>query len=261
MTLAIIVQARFGSTRLPGKILNPLGEKSALARVLDRCARIPGADTVICAIPDTAADDAIAQEAARHGYAVSRGSESDVLSRYAKAARDCGADLVMRITSDCPFIDPLVCGRTIDLLRDAHADYACNSMPALFPHGLDCEVFPAVLLYRADRLATLAADREHVTPWLREHPHLHKACLLGPGQGLERLRWTLDYPEDLAFFQAVYEAAGEAAAMMSAAELAALCLRRPDLVEINASRLNEARLSDPERADIISAPTRLQLAA
>jgi spore coat polysaccharide biosynthesis protein SpsF len=261
MTLAIIVQARFGSTRLPGKILNPLGSKSALVRVLDRCARIPGADHVICAIPDTEADNAIALEAARAGYAVTRGSESDVLSRYAGAARECGADYIMRVTSDCPFIDPQICGRLVDLLHATHADYASNNMPALFPHGLECEVFPSVLLYRADRLASDAGDREHVTPWLRQNPHLHRACLVGPGQGLERLRWTLDYAEDLQFFQAVYDELGEAAATASAADLAALCLRRPDLVAINAARIDQARLDHPEQSEVLSAPTGLSIAA
>ncbi|WP_339748825.1 glycosyltransferase family protein [uncultured Maricaulis sp.] len=261
MTLAIIVQARFGSTRLPGKILNPLGSKTALARVLDRCARIAGADHVIAAIPDTHADDVVADAARAAGYAVSRGSESDVLSRYAKAARDCGAEYIMRVTSDCPFIDPQICDRVVDLLHATHADYACNSMPAQFPHGLDCEVFPAVLLYRADRLANEPGDREHVTPWLRQHPHLHHACLVGPGQGLERLRWTLDYAEDLAFFQAVYAELGEAAATASAAQLAALCLRRPDLVAINAGRLDLGRLGDSQWAEVVSAPTALRDAA
>jgi spore coat polysaccharide biosynthesis protein SpsF len=261
MTLAIIVQARFGSTRLPGKILNPLGAKTVLARVLDRCARIDAADMVVCAIPDSEANDAVARAAEMAGYPVSRGSENDVLSRYAKAARDCGAEYIMRVTSDCPAIDPDVCGRVIGLMRDTRADFASNDMPALFPHGLDCEIFPAVLLRQADRLAKTRAEREHVTPWLREHPHLRRACLVGPGQGLERLRWTLDYAEDMAFFEAVYAELGEAAATASAAQLAALCLRRPDLVAINAGRLDLHRLEDRERAEIVSAPFAWQAAA
>lgn len=261
MTLAIIVQARFGSTRLPGKILSPLGEKSALLRVLDRCARIPGADMVVCAVPDTAADDAVAAEAEAGGYAVSRGSESDVLSRYAKAARDSGADYVMRVTSDCPFIDPEICGQVIDLMHQTRADYACNDMPALFPHGLDCEVMPSILLHEADRIASGKGEREHVTTWLRQHAHLQKASLRGPGQGLEKLRWTLDYAEDLAFFEAVYAELGEKAATASAAELVALCLRRPDLTAINAERHNQARLADDERAEIQSAPQYFAVAA
>jgi len=261
MTLAVIVQARHGSTRLPGKILNPLGRKTALIRVLERCERIPGVDKVICAIPDTKADDAVADNAIKAGFDVSRGSEQDVLSRYAKAARDFDISHVMRVTSDCPFLDPEICGQVIDLLRESKADYATNTMPALFPHGLDCEVFPAVLLHEADRLSSSALEREHVTPWLRQHPHLQRANLRGAGQGLERLRWTLDYAEDLAFCEAVFGAMGEAAATVSAGELAALCLRRPDLVSINACRLDETRLTDAEAAEIATAPVSLLNAA
>lgn len=261
MTLAVIVQARHGSTRLPGKILSPLGSKTALIRVLERCERIPGVDEVICAIPDTKADNVVAKIASKAGYDVSRGSEHDVLSRYAKAARDFDVNHVMRVTSDCPFIDPVICGQVIDLLRETNSDYATNTMPAFFPHGLDCEVFPAVLLHEADRLSSSAAEREHVTPWMRQHPHLQRANLRGAGQGLERLRWTLDYAEDLAFCEAVFEVLGEAAATISAAELAALCLRRPDLVAINASRLDQSRLEDCEAAEIATAPVSLLNAA
>ena len=261
MTLAVIVQARFGSTRLPGKILNPLGSKSALIRVLDRCEQISGVDKVICAIPDTDADDAIAEEAMRNGFLVTRGSESDVLSRYAKAARDHGVDHVMRVTSDCPFIDPVICGEVIRLLKKSHSDYATNNMPPLFPHGLDCEVFPSVLLFQADRLASEPYEREHVSPWIRQHAHLQHANLRGPGQGFERLRWTLDYAEDLSFFEAVYDALGEAAASISASELAALCLRRPDLVAINAFRIDAGRLADTTHAEVATAPFSFSLAA
>jgi spore coat polysaccharide biosynthesis protein SpsF len=261
MTLAVIVQARHGSTRLPGKILNPLGRKTALIRVLERCERIPGVDNVICAIPDTETDDAVAKIADQAGYDVSRGSEHDVLSRYAKAARDYDISHVMRVTSDCPFLDPGICGQVIDLMRETKSDYATNTMPALFPHGLDCEVFPAVLLHEADRLSSSQAEREHVTPWLRQHPHLQRANLRGAGQGLERFRWTLDYAEDLEFCQAVFDALGEGAATVTAAELAALCLRRPDLVAINSNRLDESRLTDVEAAEIATAPVSLLAAA
>jgi spore coat polysaccharide biosynthesis protein SpsF len=261
MTLAVIVQARHSSTRLPGKILNPLGNKTALIRVLDRCAQIPHVDKVICAVPDAASDDMIAAEAVHHGYLVSRGSETDVLQRYARAARDHDVDHVMRVTSDCPFIDPQICGQVIDLLGDTHSDYATNNMPATFPHGLDCEIFPSILLHEADRKASHAHEREHVTPWLRTHAHLRKANLRGPGQGLERLRWTLDYAEDLLFFETVFEVLGEAAATVSATDLAALCLRRPDLVAINEMRIDESRLTDRQQAEIATAPHPLNKAA
>jgi spore coat polysaccharide biosynthesis protein SpsF len=237
MTLLVIVQARTGSTRLPAKVLQPLGGRTVLARVLDRCAQIPGIDDIVCAIPDTEADDRLEQEIRRLEHKVSRGPETDVLARYAKAARDHDADYVMRVTSDCPFLDPEVCGQVIDLFHGSRADYASNTMPARFPHGLDCEIFPALLLDEADRIASTPHDREHVTPWIRNHAFLNTVNLRGPGNGIEHLRWTLDYPEDLAFCRAIFDELGESAGTISSANLAALCLRRPDLVALNAEHV------------------------
>ncbi len=242
MVFAVVVQARLGSTRLPGKVLEPLGGRSALARCLERCARIRGVDEVVCAIPDGSRNDPVEDEAKRAGARVVRGPEQDVLARYALAAKQSRADLVMRVTSDCPVIDPAVCARVRDLMVSARADYACNNMPPRYPHGLDCDVFPAERLYEAEWLAKAAFDREHVTPWLRREPGLVRAAMEGPGQGVERLRWTLDHPEDLAFFQALFQHMGDAAATASWTELAAFCLRRPDVTSLNAMHVDEARL-------------------
>lgn len=243
MSFAVIVQARMRSTRLPGKVLADLGGRSALARCLDRCAAIPGVDAVVCAVPEGPADDPVAEEALAVGARVSRGSETDVLARYAQAAREVGASLVMRVTADCPFIDPALCGQVRDLLLASGAGYACNNMPALFPHGLDCDVFPARHLLAADRAARDPYEREHVTPWLRRHPELAKAQLKGPGGGLERLRWTLDYAEDLVFARAVFAVMGEDAASCGWRALADLCRGQPELAAINARRIDEARLA------------------
>ncbi len=265
MTFAVIVQARLGSTRLPGKVLQFLGRETALVRCLDRCSAIPGVDEVVCAVPFDVTDDPIAEIAKRAGYRVSRGEGEDVLARMARAARDVDADLVMRVTSDCPFIDPVICGRVRDLYLAAHdtygADYACNNMPAKFPHGLDCEMFSAERLFDAEWFSRGVHEREHVTPWLRTREDVTKACLAGPGSGLERLRWTLDYPEDLAFVRAVYAELGEGAATASWVEIAALCLRRPDLVALNAVRSDETRLRSTTRAELLTTPTKFALAA
>ncbi len=131
MTTAIIVQARFGSTRLPGKIVRPLGARTPLAYVLQRCARIPGADVVVCAVPRGAGDDGVAELARAYGAEVFRGSEIDVLDRYRGAARAVGATTVMRVTSDCPLIDPAICGEVLAVLAASGADYACNSLAAV----------------------------------------------------------------------------------------------------------------------------------
>ncbi|MGD2131814.1 MAG: glycosyltransferase family protein [Maricaulaceae bacterium] len=261
MTFAVIVQARMGSSRLPGKMFQFLGVKTALERCLDRCAEIPGVDEVVCTVPRTVADDPIAEIARRGGYRVSRGDEHDVLARYAKAAEEVAANVVMRVTADCPFIDPEICGRVRDLWVAAEADYACNNMPAKFPHGLDCEVFAAERLYDADWLAHTVHEREHVTPWLRTREDYLKVCLTGPGAGLEHMRWTLDYPEDLMFFRAVYDELGEAAATAPWTEIASLCLRRPDLARINQTRTDQGRFKPGVRATLQTTPTPFALAA
>lgn len=254
MSIAVIVQARFGSSRLPGKAVMPLGRGRVLDHVLNRCARIRGVSDVICAVPDSAENDVVASAAERAGYAAVRGPEDDVLGRYVRAANTSSAELVFRITSDCPFVDPDLCSATLDFMRSEGADYGTNTMPARFPHGLDCEVFPRDWLLRAGREARSAFEREHVTPFIREHADVRTASLLGPGGGVENFRWTLDYPEDYAFCQAVFERAGDAAETMSAAQLARLCRDDPDLPAINARRVNAARVDDEGRADVISKP-------
>ena len=247
--LAVIVQARMGSSRAPGKVMENLAGQPFLKHCLDRCRQIPGADMVVVAIPETPENDVIAASAARWGYRVVRGSESDVLSRYARAARATQASAVMRVTSDCPLIDPAICGQTIDWWRTTGADYGCNNMPPGLPHGLDCEVFHAGLLLKADSEAQDPYAREHVTPWLRTHSGLTRASLQGPGGGLEHLRWTLDYPEDMAMFRELFAAMGSEAVHATAADFIAFCLRRPDIAAMNAVRHAAERLTATDRAD------------
>jgi spore coat polysaccharide biosynthesis protein SpsF (cytidylyltransferase family) len=204
MRVAVIIQARMASTRLPGKVLLDLGGRTVLARVLERAAAIPGADVVVCAVPDGAADDPIAEEAVRAGAVVTRGSESDVLDRYYRAAVAVQADAIMRITSDCPLIDPQVCGDLIALWRTSGADYGAINMPAAWPHGLECEIFAFAWLERAWREAAKPSEREHVSPFIRNHPDVRSVNLPGPGPETVRHRWTLDHPDDLEFLRALW---------------------------------------------------------
>jgi len=133
---ACIIQARLGSTRLPGKVLETLGDAPVLEHVLRRCQAIEGVDEVVCATVEGADGDAVATLADNLDIAVYRGSESDVLARYHGAAHAVGADVVMRVTSDCPLIDPEVCAAVLKLREEADADYAANNMPPSWPHGL-----------------------------------------------------------------------------------------------------------------------------
>jgi len=237
---AVIVQARMTSTRLPGKVLMPLAGRSVLWHVLTRCKAIPGADLVCCAVPDTPESTPLLQEALAAGAVIAKGSEFDVLRRYRDAARQVGADIVMRVTSDCPVIDPSVCGQVLATRLSNQADYACNNMPRTWPHGLDCEAFTATALEQADRDATQASDREHVTPWLRRADHLRRATLAGPGGTFAERRWTLDFPEDYAFFVALFESLPPPPHLASLAEIDQVLQNRPDVTAINAIRHTSA---------------------
>lgn len=184
--------------------MEPIEGRPVLAHVLNRCAIIPGCDLVICAVPDKPESAPIEAVARECGAQVFRGSENDVLARYLGAARMAKVDVVMRVTSDCPLIDSEICGEVLALRVREGADYAANNMPRSYPHGLDCEVFTTAALAEADAATREAYDREHVTPWLRRAPHLTRANLHSGDACLESQRWTLDYPEDLAFFRAVF---------------------------------------------------------
>jgi spore coat polysaccharide biosynthesis protein SpsF (cytidylyltransferase family) len=219
------------STRLPGKVLERLAGKTVLAHVLRRCAAIEGGDVVCCAVPEGTDCDAVAKEAERCGARVFRGSQRDVLDRYHRAAVACKADVVMRVTSDCPLIDPVVCGDLLRLFKDGDLDYACNNSPRAWPHGLDAEVFSAAALARAASQAKSPDEREHVTPWLRSHPDIRRATLDGPGGDFATMRWTLDYPEDLAFFKALFT---KLPAPGGFEDIAALLRANPQIAAINA---------------------------
>lgn len=236
MVTAVIVQARMASTRLPGKVLKPLRNGTVLREVLRRCRVIPGVDIVSCAVPVGAANDPVAFEAESCGAAVCRGHETDVLDRYTRAARALKADTVMRVTSDCPLIDPGLCGEVLGALRAESADYACNNMPPSFPHGLDCEAFSAVALERAFENARLPEEREHVTPWLRTQSDVRHAVVTGPGGDLAHQRWTLDYPEDYAFLVALFDLLAPAPEIPGWRVVADLVAARPDLERINRNR-------------------------
>lgn len=238
---AVIVQARMTSTRLPGKVLMDLAGSTVLAHVLRRCAAIAGIDVVCCAVPEGSVHDAVAREAKAAGAVVYRGDEEDVLDRYWRAARMLGADVVMRVTSDCPLVDPAVCAQVLQLMANTKADYACNNMPSAWPHGLDCEAFTFAALDRAACTARDHNEREHVTPWLRNNPAVAKANLPGPGGWAAEQRWTLDFPEDLEFFRALFAVLPPPPELPSTSDVLALLCSRPDIAAINARHHNVSR--------------------
>lgn len=233
MTTAVVVQARMGSSRLPGKVMRKLGGRTVLEEVLRRCAMIRGADAVVCAVPDEAASAQLEDVARSCRAQVFRGSEADVLSRYRGAAEAAKADVVMRVTSDCPLIDPVVCSDVLALRAREHVDYAANNLTRTFPHGLDCEAFTLDALIEADAATDEPYDREHVTPWLRRAEHLTRANLAASDPRLADERWTLDHPEDLEFLASVFSCLPQnSSGRMS--EVLAILDRHPEFRDLNA---------------------------
>jgi spore coat polysaccharide biosynthesis protein SpsF (cytidylyltransferase family) len=193
----VVIQARIGSTRLPGKVLLDLGGQTVLSRVIERCRAVDGIAVVCCAVPEGTADDPVATEAERCGARVVRGSEHDVLDRFRLAAEICGLEVVLRITADCPLLDPAVCNGILRLQRVTGADYVANDMKLSWPRGLDCEAVTARWLRRAAAEASETADREHVTRYIRRHPEVHWEHLPYLGKCHRHIRFTLDSEDDL----------------------------------------------------------------
>lgn len=202
MTTVCVVQARFGSKRLPGKVLEPIGSAPMLVRVLDRLRRAATLDEIIVATTSAASDDAVAKVANFAGVKVVRGSQFDVLDRYHDALlASSSASVIVRVTADCPFIDPDLVDLVVRERADHNADFVANRLPPphprTYPVGLDVEVCTAIALDRAWREAAAPHHREHVMPYLYENPDLFVIRVLQLDNDLSHYRWTVDTVEDL----------------------------------------------------------------
>jgi spore coat polysaccharide biosynthesis protein SpsF (cytidylyltransferase family) len=222
-----------GSSRLPGKVMSDLAGRPALAWVLRAARAALGIDEAWVATTTSPADDVIESWCGENGVPFHRGSETDVVGRYAEAARRCGAGIVVRITADCPFLDPTVVAQTVRLRSVTGADYCSNVNPPTWPDGLDCEVMTAAALNFAAAEASSPYEREHVTPFVRSNPQRFPACnLVAPLPGLAEERWTLDTPEDYAFLSAVAKQL-PAERPPSFLEVLAVLDREPQLRDLN----------------------------
>ncbi|GAB1421630.1 glycosyltransferase family protein [Anaerolineales bacterium] len=207
-----IIQARMGSTRLPGKVLLPILERPMLWWDVYRVQQSRLIDDIIIATTTQTTDDAIVDLCHQHKWQVSRGSEDDVLDRYYQAMQASDADYIVRITSDCPLIDPAVIDYTIATLQSTapQHDYASNTFGnRTYPRGLDTEVFTRATLERAWHEATQAHEREHVTPYIWQNPSQFKLLSVQNQQDFSSHRWTVDTPEDLQLVRMIYQHFGQ----------------------------------------------------
>jgi spore coat polysaccharide biosynthesis protein SpsF len=237
MRRVIIVQARMTSTRLPGKVLMDVAGKPMLSQQLKRLRRCTAVDEIVIATTTNATDDPVVDLARHESVPWFRGPEHDVLSRYVGAARQERADVVVRITADCPLIDPTVTDRVITELieRIAACDYASNSVERSYPRGLDAEALFIDTLLRADRLARTATDREHVTPLIYAgRPDLFLVHSIVDAQDNSDLRWTVDVAADLEVVRMLYDALDLANDPIGYLQIAAWVRDHPEILKINA---------------------------
>jgi spore coat polysaccharide biosynthesis protein SpsF len=204
MTIACVIQARMGSTRLPGKVLADLGGRPALALMLDRLAGVH-VDQLVVATSEASADDAIEELARSKGVAVVRGPEDDVLARFMHVLEAYPADDVVRLTADCPLTDPALVTTAIAVHVGDKADYTSNTLVRTFPDGLDVEVVTAAALGEAAEEAVDQAEREHVTPFVYRRPERYHLAGFESGEDLGAERWTLDTGADLEWLRAIVD--------------------------------------------------------
>jgi glutamate-1-semialdehyde 2,1-aminomutase len=204
MKTVAIVQARMGSTRLPNKVMKQISGVPMIELLLARLARATEVDEIAVATSEDIRNQPLAAHVAALGYRCYRGSENDVLDRYWQAAKAAAADVVVRITGDCPLIDPSLVDEAIRRFKAASVDYHSNTSPPSYPDGLDIEVFTFAALERAAREAEKAFDREHVTPFLRQAGQFRQGSIQND-EDLSALRWTVDEQTDFDVVRNVFE--------------------------------------------------------
>ena len=248
-----VVQARLGSTRLPGKALIEIAGRPMLSHVIARALAVRGVDQTVLATTVSPDDDALVELAWRERVPSVRGSVEDVLDRFHSALLEYPADSILRVTADCPLLDPEVSGLVVTdyLEHREEADYVSNVQPPTYPDGLDTEVFSAAALERAWREARLPSDREHVTTYIRHRRNGFRIRNVAHGEDLSRHRWTVDEPRDLEFVRAVYaELAPDGPRIFGMREVLGLLRARPGLSALNAGIERNEGLARSRRLDL-----------
>lgn len=231
MRVVAIIQARMSSTRLPGKVLMPLAGRPVLGHVVERIRSCETIADVVVATSIDAMDDAIEAWCQSIDVSCYRGSLNDVLDRYYQASLVRGADAVVRITADCPAIDPTIVDEVVHgFLAGGYEFYG---LAGEFPDGLDCTVFAFSALARAWREAALPSEREHVGPYIEKHPEIFKCGGLKKFSGLSHYRWTLDEPRDYEFLQRIFTKLYQQDQLFLASDVLVLLENEPELLQIN----------------------------
>lgn len=241
---AAIVQARMGSTRLPGKVLKKVVGKPLLEHIVERLKKSKKLEKIIVATTSELADKPIIELCKRNSIDYFIGSENDVLDRYYQAAKKFRVDPVVRITADCPLIDPVVVDKILDyfLRNKAKLDFASNTIKRTYPDGLDVEVFSFETLERAWSEAKNSFDREHVTPFICNNPDKFRVANVENDRDLSGLRWTVDYPEDFEMVRLIFENLYQKKGVFLMDDVIKLLKKKPEIAKINKGIAGEDNL-------------------
>lgn len=228
-----IIQARMGSTRLPGKVLKEVLERPLLSYMIERLKGARRLQEIVIATPEGDRDRPIRKLAEGLGVASFTGSEEDVLDRYYQAARQFGADPIVRLTADCPLIDPALVDRVIGHYLENEGQLDHLVLSGRFPDGLDTELFSFAALERAWREARLPSEREHVTPYIWKNPHLFRLGRIDPEEDLSEMRWTVDDERDLRLVTEIFQGLYRPGEIFGMTDILRFLREKPELLEIN----------------------------
>lgn len=236
-----IIQARMGSTRLPGKVLKPILKKQLLWHLVNRVKAAKKVDEVVVATTTNKADQKIVNFCKKNNINFFEGSEKDVLDRFYQTAKKYAADIVIRVTADCPLIDPFIIDKAISKFQKGHFDHlgvatgagVANQKIKKFPDGLDCEVFSFEVLEKAAKNAKDPNEREHVTMYTWKRPELFKIGALYSKKDYSSYRFTVDYPKDLKFVKEIYQKLFRMDSVFKMEEVIKLVEKNPELLKIN----------------------------
>lgn len=236
LSFVAIVQARMASTRLPGKVLKIVKRKPLLEHLIDRLRFSKHIDKIVIATSVSKKDDAIEKLGKKLGVECFRGSENDVLDRYYQAAVEYDADVIVRITADCPVIDPVIVDKMINSYKKrlSEYDYFSNVFPKrTYPRGLDVEMFTFDALKEAWKNAVKKPDREHVTPYIYMHPEKFRIFNYKDKRDFSMYRWTVDTSEDLKLIREIYNALYRKGKLFKYDEILSMIKGKPELIKIN----------------------------
>ncbi len=231
--IAAILQARMSSSRLPGKVLKPILGRPMICRQLERIQKAGRLDAVVVATSTDRADDPIAMAVKSANVTCFRGDLDDVLDRVYHAALLVNADHVVRLTADCPLVDPRVIDTLVGLHLAENRDYSSNFLERRFPDGIDAEIVSMAALKIAWREASERSDREHVTPYLYRNSGKFNLGSLRCERDLAAHRWTVDYREDFDFVTKVFEKLYPESANFSMWDVLEMLERQPELSNMN----------------------------